>query len=62
MMTDKSLWLTTAGMIALTMAMPAAAQDTTAPQAAVDQDSAEIIVTATRRASPLSDEIGRAHV
>ncbi|PSO11677.1 MULTISPECIES: TonB-dependent receptor [unclassified Sphingobium] len=54
-MTDKSLWLTTAGMIALTMAMPAAAQDTTAPQAAVDQDSAEIIVTATRRASPLSD-------
>ena len=55
MMTDKSLWLTTAGMIALTMAMPAAAQDTTAPQAAVDQDSAEIIVTATRRASPLSD-------
>ena len=55
MMTDKSLWLTTAGMIALTMAMPAAAQDTTAPQAAVDQDSAEIIVTATRRASPPSD-------
>ena len=55
MMTDKSLWLTTAGMIALTMAMPAAAQETTAPQAAVDQDSAEIIVTATRRASPLSD-------
>ncbi|MBA4755727.1 MAG: TonB-dependent receptor [Sphingobium sp.] len=54
-MTDKSLWLTTAGMIALTMAMPAAAQETTAPQAAVDQDSAEIIVTATRRASPLSD-------
>ncbi|WP_294138121.1 TonB-dependent receptor [Sphingobium sp.] len=54
-MTDKSLWLTTAGMIALTMAMPAAAQETAAPQAAVDQDSSEIIVTATRRASPLSD-------
>ena len=53
MMTDKSLWLTTAGMIALTMAMPAAAQETAAPQAAVDQDSSEIIVTATRRASCL---------
>ena len=54
-MTDKSLWLTTAGVIALAMAAPAQAQDSAAPQAAEDQDSANIIVTATRRASPLSD-------
>ncbi|MES2159386.1 MAG: TonB-dependent receptor [Pseudomonadota bacterium] len=55
-MTDKSLWLTTAGVIALSMGAPVAfAQDSAAPQAATDTDGSEIIVTATRRASPLSD-------
>jgi outer membrane receptor protein involved in Fe transport len=46
-------------MIALGTAMPAHAQDQAAPpavpQAAEDEGSANIIVTATRRASPLSD-------
>ena len=55
-MTDKSLWLTTAGVIALAMGAPVAfAQDSAAPQAATDMDGSDIIVTATRRASPLSD-------
>ena len=57
-MTQKSLLLLSAGLVALTGAMPivAYAQDVaTAPQAAVDQEEAQIIVTATRRASPLSD-------
>ncbi|MCI4590894.1 TonB-dependent receptor [Sphingobium sp. BYY-5] len=55
-MTDKSLWLTTTGALALCIFAPAAlAQDEPAPQAAADQNNAEIIVTATRRASPLSD-------
>ena len=59
MMTEKSLWLATAGIIAIAVAAPAAAaQEAVAPQAAdqaADTNDAEIIVTATRRASPLSD-------
>jgi outer membrane receptor protein involved in Fe transport len=57
-MTDKSLWLTTVAAMALSIGAPALAQDETAsatPQAADDQGDAQIIVTATRRASPLSD-------
>ena len=55
-MTNKSLWASTAAVIALVMgATGAQAQDSAAPQAAAEQDSAEIIVTATRRASALSD-------
>jgi outer membrane receptor protein involved in Fe transport len=57
-MTHKSLWLTTVAAMALSMGAPALAQDETAsaaPQAADDQGDAQIIVTATRRASPLSD-------
>ncbi|MGC4251947.1 MAG: TonB-dependent receptor [Sphingobium sp.] len=55
-MKQNSLWLSSAGVVALVAAIPFAhAQEQTAPQAAVDQDSANIIVTATRRASPLSD-------
>ncbi|PBN44506.1 TonB-dependent receptor [Sphingobium sp. D43FB] len=55
-MTNKSLWASTAAVIALVMgATGAQAQDVAAPQAAAEQDAAEIIVTATRRASPLSD-------
>ena len=55
-MTNKSLWASTAAVIALVMgATSAQAQDVAAPQAAAEQDAAEIIVTATRRASPLSD-------
>ena len=50
-----SILLTAVALVGMATALPAAAQETTAPQAAVDQDSAEIIVTATRRASPLSD-------
>ena len=56
MLTDKSLWLTTTGALALCMLAPAAlAQDAALPQAAADDPGADIIVTATRRASPLSD-------
>ncbi len=56
MLTDKSLWLTTTGALALGMLAPAAlAQDAAIPQAAADDPAADIIVTATRRASPLSD-------
>jgi outer membrane receptor protein involved in Fe transport len=52
-MHKKSLWLISAGAVALGSSVPAAwAQDTSA---AVDPDSVNIIVTATRRASPLSD-------
>lgn len=59
-MTDKSLWLTTVGALALGIGAPAMAQDDSAPQASADASAAEesgadIIVTATRRASPLSD-------
>lgn len=57
-MTHKSLWLISAGVFALGTAMPAAHAQDTAPQQAADQveqNSANIIVTATRRASPLSD-------
>ncbi|MFD1106067.1 TonB-dependent receptor [Sphingobium olei] len=59
-MTDKSLWLTTVGAVALSAGAPAMAQESassqSAPQdAAADQGEAQIIVTATRRASPLSD-------
>ncbi|HEX7743368.1 MAG TPA: TonB-dependent receptor plug domain-containing protein, partial [Sphingobium sp.] len=52
-MNQKNPWLLSAGMIALAASIPAHAQDTA--QGAVDDDSAVIIVTATRRASPLSD-------
>jgi outer membrane receptor protein involved in Fe transport len=54
-MTDKSLWLTTVGAVALGMTAPALAQDNPAPQTAAEEPGADIIVTATRRASPLSD-------
>nr|WP_087576143.1 TonB-dependent receptor [Sphingomonas sp. CDS-1] len=50
---NKSLWLISAGVVALGSSVPVAwAQE---GGAAVDQDSVNIIVTATRRASPLSD-------
>ncbi len=54
-MSKKSLWLISAGLLTLGAATPCAfAQD--APQAAAaDDDLSTIIVTATRRASPLSD-------
>ncbi|EQB31038.1 TonB-dependent receptor [Sphingobium ummariense] len=55
-MTHRSLWLLSAGIYALAAAVsPAYAQDEAAPQAAEEQSGADIIVTATRRASPLSD-------
>lgn len=56
-MTDKSLWLTTVGAMAFLMGAPvaAAAQDNAAPQPVTEDPGADIIVTATRRASPLSD-------
>ena len=58
-MTDKSLWLTTVCAAALGMAAPALAQEggaaNAAPQVAAEEPGADIIVTATRRASPLSD-------
>lgn len=54
-MTDKSLWVSTA-VIALALGASAAhAQDEAAPQPVADDNSTNIIVTATRRASPLSD-------
>ncbi|MDO7835818.1 TonB-dependent receptor [Sphingobium sp. HBC34] len=54
-MTDKSPLLTSVCMLALCLIAPAAlAQEQAVPQAA-DDGSADIIVTATRRASPLSD-------
>ncbi|MEC3951042.1 TonB-dependent receptor [Sphingobium sp. HWE2-09] len=54
-MTDKSLW-TSAAIIALALGASAAhAQEDATPQPVVDDGSANIIVTATRRASPLSD-------
>jgi len=54
-MMHKSLWLLSAGAVALVGAMPLAHAQDAAPQAAVDTESVDIIVTATRRASPLSD-------
>ena len=54
-MTDKSLWLASVGAVALAMTAPAMAQQSAAPQAAEEEPGADIIVTATRRASPLSD-------
>ncbi|EQB02009.1 hypothetical protein L485_09515 [Sphingobium baderi LL03] len=55
-MKQNSLWLSSAGVVALVAAIPLAqAQDETTPQAAAVEDSVNIIVTATRRASPLSD-------
>ncbi|SEJ89612.1 TonB-dependent Receptor Plug Domain [Sphingobium sp. AP50] len=55
-MTAKSPLLTSVGALALCLFAPAAlAQEDAAPQAAADQGDAQIIVTATRRASPLSD-------
>ena len=57
----KTLWLQTVGAAALTttMALPAYAQVSAsaaeAPQAAETANESDIIVTATRRASPLSD-------
>ncbi len=55
-MTDKSLWLTTVGAMAFLMGAPlAAAQEEAAPQPVAEDPGADIIVTATRRASPLSD-------
>lgn len=54
-MTDKSLWLTTVAAMALGVGAPAFAQDDAAAQTTDDSGDAQIIVTATRRASPLSD-------
>ena len=54
-MMHKSLWLLSAGAVALVGAIPLAHAQDAAPQAAVDTESVDIIVTATRRASPLSD-------
>lgn len=55
-MTDKSLWLTTVGAMAMLLGAPmAAAQEGAAPQPVAEDPGADIIVTATRRASPLSD-------
>ncbi|MET0371567.1 MAG: TonB-dependent receptor [Sphingobium sp.] len=55
-MTQKSLWLLSVGVIALGATIPLAhAQDQAQPQAAAEEASSDIIVTATRRASPLSD-------
>ncbi|MBH1997975.1 MAG: TonB-dependent receptor [Sphingomonadaceae bacterium] len=58
-MTSKKLWLTTAAGIALAMGTTTVqAQEAvgpTTPQEAPADDGANIIVTATRRASPLSD-------
>src|SRR3546814_5097139 len=49
----KSLWLISVGAIALGSSVPVAwAQDS---GSAVDSENVNIIVTATRRASPLSD-------
>ena len=54
-MNKKNLWLLSAGMVALAgSAAHANAQETAVPQAAEDEVGV-IIVTATRRASPLSD-------
>jgi len=54
-MNKKNLWLLSAGMVALAgSAAHANAQETAVPQAAEDEFGV-IIVTATRRASPLSD-------
>jgi outer membrane receptor protein involved in Fe transport len=58
-MTDKSLW-TSAAIAALVLGASGAqaqdrAQEDATPQPVVDDSSANIIVTATRRASPLSD-------
>jgi outer membrane receptor protein involved in Fe transport len=54
-MNKKNLWLLSAGMVALAgSAAHASAQETAREQSAED-DSGVIIVTATRRASPLSD-------
>lgn len=64
-MSDKSLWLTTVAAVAMSATAPAWAQNAAAPQSTPqqsaddqmsgDQGDAQIIVTATRRASPLSD-------
>src|SRR5688500_6228229 len=49
----KSVWLISAGAMALVSSVPVAwAQDS---GTAIDPESVNIIVTATRRASPLSD-------
>ncbi|MEC3912859.1 TonB-dependent receptor [Sphingobium sp. CR2-8] len=54
-MTDKSLW-TSAAIAALVLgASTAQAQEDATPQPVVEDGNANIIVTATRRASPLSD-------
>ncbi len=57
-MTKKNLWLISVGVAALGFgATPALAQDdaAAAPEQAAGDDAGAIIVTATRRASPLSD-------
>ncbi|MCP1470119.1 outer membrane receptor protein involved in Fe transport [Sphingobium sp. OAS761] len=54
-MTYRSLWLSGAGAIALATAAPALAQGSAAPPSSAEEPGADIIVTATRRASPLSD-------
>lgn len=58
-MMKQSLWLMSAATMALTVGAPAAFAQDDVPQSAaqepIDQNGANIIVTATRRASPLSD-------
>ncbi len=54
-MSNKSLWLLSAGMIALAGSVSHAQAQESPPQNGVVEDEGIIIVTATRRASPLSD-------
>ncbi|HKT77309.1 MAG TPA: TonB-dependent receptor plug domain-containing protein, partial [Sphingobium sp.] len=54
-MKQKNLWLLSAGMVALAGTMTVARAQESAAQGAAADDNAVIIVTATRRASPLSD-------
>ena len=54
-MSKKNLWLLSAGMIALAGAVSPAQAQESQPQNSAAEDEGVIIVTATRRASPLSD-------
>ncbi|HKY80245.1 MAG TPA: hypothetical protein VJM09_02095, partial [Sphingobium sp.] len=54
-MNRKNLWLLSAGMVALAGSISVAHAQDAAAQGAVEDDSSVIIVTATRRPSPLSD-------
>ena len=54
-MSKKNLWLLSAGMIALAGSVSPALAQESQPQNSAAEDQGVIIVTATRRASPLSD-------